>query len=127
MIRNLLLLLALISLPLPAAAKEAVLGRYLSKGGQEIKIELEVSAPAPALVIIIQNLPSGVAVTGSSPEAKLAEPGQGLVKWLLSGLAPGKQLLQLKLDKAVEARALSGEIRYRDPATGNMVSWKIAD
>jgi uncharacterized protein (DUF58 family) len=110
-----------------AVAAESVMGRYLEKAGTRIGIELEVAAPAPPLVIVLQSLPAGVRVVEADPESKLADPGQGQVKWLLSGLTAGKHRLELKLDQPVAARAGGGEIRYRNPADGNMVRVEIAD
>jgi hypothetical protein len=122
-----LLLSGIFSLRPEALAADNVRGRYLEKAGAKIRIELEVTAPAPALVIVLQILPVGVQVVESAPASKLADPGQGQVKWLLSGLAAGKHQLELKLDRPVAAQAGGGEIRYRNPADGNMVARPIVD
>ena len=110
-----------------ADAADKVRGRYLDKRGAEIRIELEVVAPAPPLVIVVQRLPVGVQVVAAEPESKLADPGLGQVKWLLSGLTPGKHRLLLTLDRPAAGEAGGGEIRYRDPVDGGMVSSPIAD
>ena len=113
-------------LPVASAAAN-VQGRYLEKKGAKIRIELTVSSPAPALIIVLQNLPGGVQVIEAAPESKLADPGRGQVKWLLSGLAAGRHQLELQLDRPAAAQAGSGEIRYRDPVDGKMVSVPISD
>jgi hypothetical protein len=66
-----------------------------------------------------------VRVVGAAPPLKMADHGTGQVKWLLSAPAPGRHLLVLKLDRAVTAGQANGEIRYREPATGKMVTRAI--
>jgi len=109
------------------AAAQNVSGHYLEKTGDRIGIELEIAPPLPPLVIVIQKLPVGVQVVEASPPSKLADLGRGQVKWLLSGLAAGKHRLELKLDRPAAARAGGGEIRYRDPADGKLVTVAIVD
>jgi len=123
----LVLLPMVFGLSTEAGAAQNVKGRYLGKVGAEISIELEISAPPPPLVIVLQSLPAGVQVVEARPESKLADPGQGQVKWLLSGLTVGKHRLELKLDRPAAAEAGGGEIRYRNPADGKMVVVAISD
>ena len=118
---------AALLLPLAAQAGDGVTGRYLAKAGGEVKIELKIAELPPALVIVIQNFPGGVEVLSSSPELKLADPGQGQAKWLLSNLGAGTHQLLLRLAKPVDPARISGEIRYRDPADGNMVARPISE
>lgn len=122
-----LLLAGVFVAPAEAGAAASVRGRYLDKAGAKIRIELEVALPVPALVIVLQSLPAGVQVIVARPESKLADPGLGQVKWLLSGLSAGRHLLELELDRPAAAQAGGGEIRYRNPADGNMVSIPIID
>jgi len=116
-----------VGLPPEGAAAQNVKGHYLDKTGAKIIIELEVSPPLPPLIIVIQKLPEGVQVIEAEPESKLADPGRGQVKWLLSGLTSGKHRLELKLDRPAAAQAGGGEIRYRNPADGMMVTVAISE
>jgi hypothetical protein len=115
------LLAGILLCPLPADAEDLVSGRYLKGEGQEIKIELEISSPAPPLVIVIQNLPKGVKVVGSKPELKKYNPNKGVAKWLLRKMAPGKMVVSLQLDRPVAKDEINGEVRCRNSA-GKMVS-----
>ncbi|MCK4840197.1 MAG: hypothetical protein KAS94_15430 [Desulfobulbaceae bacterium] len=107
--------------PLSADAENLVSGRYLKGAGQEIKIELMISSPAPPLVIVVQHLPKGVKVVAAEPELKKYKPNKGVAKWLLHKVAPGKMTVSLQLDRSVEKGEINGEIRCRDTA-GKMVS-----
>jgi hypothetical protein len=117
----LVLILAMLAWPLFAGAGELVSGRYLDLGGNEVRVELTIGSPAPASIILIQNLPKGVMVTASSPELKKYSPGKGQAKWLFRKVAAGKQIVSLTLDRPVTKGEISGEIRYRDVA-GKMVT-----
>ena len=119
---SLVMLIAILLLwPLAAAAEDLVSGRYLKGAGKEIVVELEISSPAPPLVIVVQNLPKGIKVISSSPELKKYNPKKGVAKWLLREAKPGKMTVSLQLDRPVAKDTVHGEIRCRD-AGGKMVS-----
>ena len=107
--------------PLAAGAGDLVSGRYLKGEGQEIQIELEISSPAPPLVIVIQHLPKGVKVVAAEPELQKYNPNKGVAKWLLRKVASGKTVVSMRLDQSIEKGEINGEIRCRD-AAGKMVS-----
>jgi hypothetical protein len=106
--------------PAPVAAGGPVAGRYLTGVGNEIEIELVIAAPAPPLVIVIQNLPVGTKVAGSTPALTKYDPAKGEAKWLLNKVAPGRMIVSLRLERPVAKGEISGEIRYRNGA-GEMV------
>lgn len=110
--------------PLVAKAGELVAGRYLPGDGQEIKLELEIGSPPPPLVIVVQNLPKGIKVVGSSPELIRYDPDEGVAKWLLHKVNPGKMVITLRLDRPVEKGKIRGELRWRNPA-GMMVNIEL--
>ena len=110
--------------PLAADAENLVSGHYLKGEGQEIKIELKISSPAPPLVIVVQHLPKGVKVVAAEPELQKYMPNKVVAKWLLHKVAPGKMTVSLQLDRSVEKGEISGEIRCRD-AAGKMVNIPI--
>lgn len=106
--------------PARAGTEQLVSGHYLQGVGKEIEIGLEIGAPAPMLVIVIQNLPGGIGVVGSKPELKKYDPEKGVAKWLLNKVAAGRMTVSLQLARPVGPGEISGEIRYRNEA-GEMV------
>ena len=120
----LVLFLSMLVLPLLAGAGELVSGRYHDLGSNEVRVELSIGRPAPASIILIQNLPVGVKVIASSPELKKYSPGKGQAKWLFRKVAAGKKIVSLTLDRPVTKGEISGEIRCRD-AAGKMVTVQL--
>jgi hypothetical protein len=108
-----------------ACGGETVSGSYTSSAGREILLQIEVGTPAPATVIIIQGLPPGTEIEESTPELNMYNQERGEAKWLLKGMAPGRHSLSLRLKEPVASGAITGEIRFRDPATGEMVKIRI--
>jgi hypothetical protein len=100
---------------------ETVSGRYTSSAGREILLQIDVGTPAPATVIIIQSLPPGTEIEQSTPELNMYKLERGEAKWLLKDMAPGRHSLSLRLKGPVSSGAVRGEIRFRNPATGEMV------
>lgn len=110
-----------ISSPTFSHASQLVECRYLKVQGQEIQVEVNISSPPPATVIIIQNLPADVSITHSSPPVKKFNRKQGEAKWLLKGIKPGTTKIAMHLDRPISPPEISGEIRYKDPVTGGMI------
>ena len=117
----LVLILSMIAWPLASGAEELVSGRYKNISGNEVRVELTVGSPAPASLILIQDLPKGVKVTASRPKLKKYSPAKGKAKWLFSKVTAGKMTVFVTLDRPVGKEEISGEIRYRD-AAGRMVA-----
>ena len=117
----LVLILSMLVWPLVAGAEELVSGRYHDLGSNEVRVELTIGSPAPASIILIQNLPRGVKVIASSPELKKYSPGKGQAKWLFRKVPAGKMAVTVTLERSVTKGEISGEIRYRD-AAGKMVA-----
>lgn len=112
--------------PVAANAASPVAGHYIKGEGQEIKIALQISAPAPPLVIVVQHLPKGIKVVTAKPKLKKYNPDRGVAKWLLRKIMPGEMMISLQLDRPVKLGEINGEIRYRDVA-GKMVSIPLAN
>lgn len=117
----LLTLLLLLLPPTPLRAGEAsVGGHYLSGAGQDIQLRVTVAGPAPTTLIVIQRLPAGTVIEAASPAFQQYDAGKGEVKWLLTHVSPGRYLLGLRLPRPLAPGAISGEIRYKDPASGRL-------
>jgi hypothetical protein len=115
------LVAGIIALPIAANAEDLVSGRYIKAEGKEIVIELEISTPAPPLVIVVQDLPDGVKVVSSRPKLKKYSPKKGIAKWLLHKVKPGKMVVSMMLDRPIGKGMIEGEVRSRNLA-GKMVS-----
>lgn len=95
--------------------------KYIKSQGKEIKITVDIASPPPATVIIIQNLPTGVSISQSSPPVKKFNSKKGEAKWLLKGVKPGTMIMAMRLNQPVKSNEISGEVRYMDPTTGAMI------
>lgn len=123
-----LLFLALLFLSLPTpvlAGQTLVSGQYLSGAGQDIQLRITVASPAPTTLIVIQNLPPGTTIEAATPAFSQYNAGTGEVKWLLTKVSPGSYSVTLRLQRAVASGAISGEIRYKEPASGRMINLPI--
>lgn len=122
----LLALLVLLSLPSPLRAGEALVNaRYLSGAGQDIQLRITVASPAPTTLIVIQNLPAGTVIDAASPAFHQYDASKGEGKWLLTQVSPGSYTLSLRLPRPVAAGGISGEIRYKDPASGRLTNLPV--
>ncbi|NOX79931.1 MAG: hypothetical protein GXP57_02355 [Deltaproteobacteria bacterium] len=119
------LVLIMLSLPARLRAGELVTARYLRAQGRKLVVKIIVGSPPPPSLIVIQNLPAGVAIRSSLPPAKSVNAAGGKAKWLLREVQAGTIMVRMSLDRAVSAAAIAGEIRYREPRSGTMVTLPI--
>lgn len=119
-----LFILLLLAIPVPAWSSPLVAAHYGKIAGQEIVIEISINAPPPPTLIVLQNVPSQVAVIQSQPATKSVNSSRGEIKWLLSKVKAGNLTLLLTLERPVSSDEISGEIRYREP-DGGMVTMPI--
>jgi hypothetical protein len=121
------LLALLLALPVIAgAANRSVTCRYLQADGRHIQLQLTIGSPAPATIIVIQYLPPGTAIEQAQPAFSRFNQNSGEAKWLLKGVGAGRLLIDLHLSQPVQAGTVHGEIRYKHPTTGAMITEKIA-
>ncbi len=111
--------------PAGLRAGEPISARYLRAQGRELVVQIIVGSPPPPSLIVIQNLPAGVAVRRSLPPAKFVDAAGGKAKWLLREVQAGTIMVRMSLDRAVSAAAIAGEIRYREPKSGTMITLPI--
>ena len=125
---GLLLLTLLVLLALPAnlrAGEGVVSGQYLSGAGQDIQLRVTVASPAPTTLIVIQNLPANTVIESASPAFNQYNAGKGEVKWLLTHVSQGSYNLSLHLPLPLASGGISGEIRYKDPASGRLTNLPV--
>lgn len=106
-------------------AETSVHGRYLSAQGKKVQVQLTVSQPPPAAFIVLQRIPAGVQLLSADPEPSGFDKGSSAVKWLFKGPHPGSLRITMHLSQPVAAHSVSGEIRYRDPGSGKMMTRRI--
>lgn len=102
-----------------------VSGQYLSGAGQDIQLRVTVASPAPTTLIVIQNLPAGTVIESASPAFNQYNAGKGEVKWLLTHVSQGSYNLSLHLPLPLPSGGISGEIRYKDPASGRLTNLPV--
>ncbi len=112
--------------PARLRAGELVSARYLRAQGRELVVKIIVGSPPPPSLILIQNLPAGVAVRRSLPPAQSVNAAKGKAKWLLREVQAGTLIVRMSLDRVVSAASIAGEIRYREPSSGTMITLPIA-
>ncbi len=105
-------------LPAISAAAELISGEYVSSEGTEIVLELSIKSPPPSSVIIIMRLPKGTETMKAEPATRTKKDGEA--KWLLKDLSEGSHRISLLLAAPLPEGAVSCEVRYRNPATGDM-------
>lgn len=105
-------------------AKNSVTGRYQGAGSDQVTIQLVVSDPAPMAFIVLQRLPKGVRLLSASPNPSGGTKG-ATVKWLFKHARPGNHTVVMRLSMPVAPGQLQGEIRFRHPDSGAMITTKI--
>ena len=110
----------------PALAETDVTGRYLAGGGSDVQILLTIQEPPPAAFIVQQQIPQGVKMTAADPAPSGLQQEGGVIKWLFKRPQPGSVILTLQLSKQVMESQLAGEISYRHPRSGALITRKIS-
>jgi hypothetical protein len=122
---TLLVVLFIFAAAAGAGEEQLVAGHWLGAGERDIRLELVVGVPAPAMVIVTLKLPAGTVIEQAQPPASRFDKGSGEAKWLLNGLASGRFPIDLRLSRAALAGELDGKIHYKHPGSGAMVEEEI--
>lgn len=125
--RTLLLVLTVLLAPAIAWTEGGVAGRYLAGGGSDVRILLTITKPAPKAFIVLQQVPEGVRVLSASPAPAGEQQGPAAVKWLFKRPAPGSMILTLQLSHQAPESRLVGEISFRHPKSGGLVTRAISN
>lgn len=127
MIRRILFLVFIGSLltPFMLHAKTDVSGSYAHGNGHHVTIQIKVSDPPPMAFIVLQHLPNGVNLLAADPRPSGSGKGTSSIKWLFKHARSGTHILKMQLSKSVDTKQLRGEIRFRHPQSGAMITRKI--
>lgn len=115
------ILISCLLFPPPAGqAASLVTATYLQDGGTELIIRIEVGAPPPSSLILVQKLPPGTNILHSRPPAQKVSPEEGEAKWLFHKLESGILTVSFSLDREVSPAEISGQIRFKPPGEKEM-------
>jgi hypothetical protein len=121
-----LLLVLVLLVPVTGRAEAGVAGRYLAGGGSDVRILLTIDHPAPKAFIVLQQIPQGVQTASASPAPSGVQEGRA-IRGLFKRPLPGSMLVMLQLSRQVPESQLVGEISYRHPKSGALVTRKISN
>lgn len=121
--RHLCMILFLLLFFVPSVhADTNVSGKY-GGGGSKVTIKLSVASPPPAAFIVLQQLPTGVQLVGASPQPAGVSGQQ--VKWFIKHPNAGGSSISMQLSQSVSTKQLRGQIRFKHPRTGKMLTGRI--
>lgn len=104
---------AVLVLPVLLEAAPAVTASYSISSGTRLAIDINVSSPPPASIILVQHFPAGTTMVSAQPGASNYNPRRNVAKWLLRNLRPGKSTVTVTLDRSVSPGEVSAEIRFK--------------
>lgn len=108
-------------------AETKVEGRYLARGGSDVRVLLTIQAPPPAAFIVLQQIPPGVKMMAATPAPSGFLQDGVTVKWLFKRPRPGTMIVSMQLSRQVPESQLMGEISYRHPQSGELINRKIGN
>lgn len=117
------ILIAIFICHAPVEAKTLVTGQYSSSSGKHIVLNMQISSPAPANLIVEQNISPQNVIISSSPRAK--KSSRGKLKWLFRNTDHGQFSISIKLQSPLQGR-INAVVRYRDPDSGNFIESQIS-
>jgi len=114
-------LFALVCLLATAGQAAAVSAHLFQDQPNTAVVEISLSRPAPANLIVEVFLPRGLTVTAGQPKPAKIDQKKGSVRWLLKDPGPGTVQLRLVADRAVPLPDCTALIRYRQPGSGTLI------
>jgi len=107
-----------VALSTALAAGGEITARYSQPRGKKIRWSVVVPDPAPAAMIVIQNIPPGTDIISARPAFSSYDKRSGVVKWLLSGIEPGRRVMTMKLSVPIRRKGeIHGRIIFQDSAS----------
>lgn len=94
-----------------------VTAMYKQSTGKAVTVLINVGAPAPSSLILIQKFPQGAKIIHSDPSPQKNNSQKGQAKWLFRNPGEGHITVTFSFDRQVKAGEISGQIRFKN--TGN--------
>jgi hypothetical protein len=115
------LLLCIVALYLvPSGAYAAQIAGKIRVARNEVRLLLDIEAPAPKTIILTLHLPPGTKIRSCKPPFTKAVPDDGEFNWLLTDVTHGHLTVSCRLNRRIRASSISGTARYKNPSNGNM-------
>lgn len=106
-----------------AWAEGEMTARFLADQGVEIVLEVQVAAPAPGSLIVLQRVPKDSVLKAAVPSPK--KSAQGEIKWLIRRPQVGILTLRTTFEAPLPQGTVSALILCKDPKTGEMLTVKV--
>ena len=108
-----------------ASADELITATQPMQENGGVILQLAVSEPPPASIIVSLSLLPPVEILNASPAAKKYNAEKNKAKWLLKDLKPGSYAIHYQLSMPVSPAQVDCAVQYRDPRNGEMISKKV--
>jgi hypothetical protein len=115
----------LLMMPHTGKAEGDLSGRYLPSDGRELVLRIDIGEPPPASLILIQQIPPGIAPLSATPPYKKADLVTGELKWLLKLPAAGSHEIRVHFAEELPSGSVRAILRCKDPTTGEFMTVTI--
>jgi len=107
------------------ASAESVTATHVIQGEGNVMLQLAVSDPPPASIIISLHLTPPVEILHANPPFTKYDSQKNEAKWLLKDVKAGTHEISYRLSPPFSSDQVDCDIRYRDPRTGAMITQKV--
>lgn len=98
-----------------ARSSDSISAHYIQPRGNYITWKIRVPSPPPAAVIIIQYILPGTEILQSSHALSSYDKKRGIVKWLITPVAPGLLKMDMKISRPIRKKGeIHGEVMFKD-------------
>ena len=117
--KTIFFLIFFFSTPFSAYA-EVVSARVYQEKGTTTFIEITLSKPAPATVIVEMRLPQGSRIMETSPKFSKQNKKNHSVKWLMKNVKTGSSTIKIVTQTDLDLGSSHVLVRYRDSNDGKL-------
>ena len=93
----------------------------LQQQAQNLNLEVSVTAPPPASLIAVMELPPQTKIQATSPRNAKLDPKNSQIKWLVKNPRTGTLRFSVTVSKPTDLAKVSAEILYRKPGGGKLI------
>ena len=93
----------------------------LQQQAQNLNLEVSVTAPPPASLIAVMELPPQTKIQATSPRNAKLDPKNSQIKWLVKNPRTGTLRFSVTVSKPTDLANVSAEILYRKPGGGKLI------